>query len=182
LTRVKKEKDYYLTGKQKIEMRKIIVFVLAVVFMASCSSDGPKKVKVKSNEEVVVSFASGSPQVVRTFDDVDGQKLPVFEKEYYEDGNILKEGSISENKRDGEWKAYYRNGQLWNTGSYVLGVRNDSIIGYYSDGTLKYKGVFDMGQKTGTWLEYNEKGELVENQVYMKPGEKREQTITLPGE
>ncbi len=39
-----------------------------------------------------------------------------------------------------------------------------------------------MGQKTGTWLEYNEKAELVKNQVYMKPGEKREQTITLPGE
>jgi len=158
------------------------MFVLGVVFLASCSSDGPKKVKVKSNEEVIVTFADGSPQIVRTFEEVEGEKIPVFEKEYYEDGNILKEGPISENKKNGAWKAYYRNGNLWNEGAYVLGVRNDSIKGYYTDGTIKYKGVFDMGEKTGTWLEYNEQGELVDNKVYMKPGEKKEQTIILPNQ
>lgn len=161
-------------------MNKIIVFVLGMVFLASCDGVGPNKVSVSSNEEVIVSFADGSPQVVRTFEVVGEEKVPVYEKEYYEDGNILKEGAISENKRNGEWKAYYRNGQLWNTGTYVLGVRNDSIIGYYTDGTLKYKGVFDMGEKTGTWLEYNEQGELTDNKVYMKQGEKREQTLTIP--
>jgi antitoxin component YwqK of YwqJK toxin-antitoxin module len=161
-------------------MNRIMTFVLAMVFLASCNSDGPKKVKVKSNEVVMETFAGGSPQVVRTFEEVGGEKIPVYEKEYYEDGNILKEGPISENKRNGKWKAYYRNGNLWNEGSYVLGVRNDSIKGFYTDGTLKYKGVFDMGEKTGTWLEYNEQGELVDNKVYMKPGEKREQTLTIP--
>ena len=163
-------------------MRKIVFFILGVVIMASCSSDGPKEVNVSSKEDVIVSFASGSPQIVRTFEEIDGQNLPVYEKEYYDDGNLLKEGVISENKRHGEWKAYYRNGQLWNIGSYEFGVRNDSIIGYFNDGTLRYKGLFEMGQKTGTWLEYNEQGELIANQVYMKPGEKKEQTITLPNE
>lgn len=161
-------------------MNRILVFALGVMFLVSCSSDGPKKVKVRSNEEVIVSFADGSPQIVRTMEEVDGANIPVYEKEYYEDGNILKEGPISENKRNGEWKAYYRNGNLWNIGTYVLGVRNDSITGYFTDGTLKYKGVFDMGEKTGTWLEYNDQGELIDNKVYMKPGEKREQTLTLP--
>ena len=161
-------------------MNKIVIVVLGMLFLASCSSDGPKKVKVGSNEEVVSSFAGGSPQIVRVLEEVDGVKIPVYEKEYYEDGNILKEGPVSEYKRNGVWKAYYRNGNLWNEGTYVLGVRNDSIKGYFTDGTLKYQGVFDMGQKTGTWLEYNEQGELIDNKVYMKPGEKREQTLTIP--
>lgn len=161
-------------------MRKILLVILGMVILASCSNDGKNKVKVRSNEEVMQSFANGSPQVVRTFEEVDGQSIPVYEKEYYDDGNLLKEGPIADNKRDGEWKAYYRNGQLWNIGKYKSGVRNDSIKGYYTDGTLKYRGVFDMGQKTGTWLEYNEQGELVENKVFMKPGEVKEQIIVLP--
>lgn len=165
-----------------MEMRKTVLFVLGLALMVSCSNDGPKKVKVRSNEDVVVPFASGSPQIVRTVEVVDEQRVPIYEKEYYEDGNLLKEGAIKENKRDGEWKTYYRNGGVWNKGSYVLGVRNDSIIGYYSDGTLKFKGFFDMGQKTGTWLEFDEKGELTGNKVYMQPGEKKEHSITLPAE
>ena len=161
-------------------MKKAILLLMIVGLMASCGNDGPKKVKLDAGEKVTTSYANGTPQVVRTFEDEDGKLVAVYEKEYYEDGNLLKEGAVAENNRHGQWKTYYRNGNVKSDGSYVYGVSNDSIKGYYPDGTLKFTGVFENGQKTATWLYYDEKGNLVENKVFMQPGEQREGTIVLP--
>jgi antitoxin component YwqK of YwqJK toxin-antitoxin module len=163
-------------------MKKIIIAILSVTFLISCENEGPKDVKLDDNEKVVTSFANGAPQIVRELKKSDTGVESVYEKEYYEDGNILKEGPIDNNQRHGYWKTYYRNGNLWNEGYYDHGVRQDSITGYYPDGELKYIGVFDKGQKTGTWLFYDEQGKLKENKVYMKPGEKRETDIYIPAE
>lgn len=160
-------------------MKKIVVLMLMVAVVVSCSNDGPKNVKLTKGEKVVTSFANGTPQIVRDIKDVNGLPVPVYEKEYYEDGNLLKEGPIEKNNRHGFWKAYYRNGKIWNEGVYDHGVRDDSITGYYTNGNVKYKGVFDKGLKTGTWMYFDEDGELIENKIFMKPGEVREETISL---
>lgn len=160
-------------------MKKLIAILILAAFMASCGNDGPKEVKLDDGEKVVSSFANGTPQIVREVKIVDDKTIGVYEKEYYEDGNLLKEGPIENNQRNGLWKAYYRNGNIWSEGYYLGGVRNDSIKGYYTDGTLKYVGLFEKGQKTGTWLFYDESGKLTENKVYMKPGEIREAEIYM---
>ena len=161
-------------------MKKIVLLLMIIGVLASCDSEGPKKVKLDSGEKVASAYTNGNPQIVRTFEEINGEIVSVYEKEYYEDGNLLKEGEIAANSRDGEWKAYYRNGNIKSVGNYVYGVSNDSIKGYYPDGTLKFTGVFDNGQKTATWLYYYESGDLIENKVYMQPGEKKEGTIVLP--
>lgn len=161
-------------------MRRIILYVIIVSLFASCSNEGPKEVKVGKGEKVVTAFANGSPQVVRELQEVDGKVVAVYEKEYYEDGNLLKEGAIADNQRHGLWKAYYRSGKIWNIGHYDHGVRTDSIKGYYTNGNLKYKGFYKDGNKSGTWMFYDENGDFVENKVYMMPGEKREEPLTIP--
>ena len=157
----------------------IVIFMIAAMF-ASCGDDGPKKVELKEGEKIINTFTNGTPQIVREMVEKDGKLEAVYEKEYYEDGNLLKEGPIINNQRDGLWKSYYRSGKLWSEGYYEGGTRNDSIKGYYTNGQLKYVGIFDHGQKTDTWIYYDENGKLIENKVYMKPGEKREADIYIP--
>lgn len=161
-------------------MRNILfVFVIAALVYA-CGSDGePKKVKVSSDEIVVDTFTNGSPQIVRQFKMVDGAQVVFYEKEFYEDGKLLKEGPILMNSRDGKWKAYYRNGELWSEGYYSKGVRNDTIIGYYENGKMRYKGLFKNGVKHGVWMFYDENGAFKENKVYLLPGEKMVDSIRL---
>ncbi len=161
-------------------MKKIIIMVIIATVFASCSSEGPKEVKVGKSEKVVASFANGTPQIVRELKEVDGKLEAIYEKEYYDDGNLLKEGKISENQRHGEWKAYYRNGNLWNIGGFDHGVRADSISGYYPNGNIKYKGFYKEGQKSGTWEFFDENGKFTEKKIYMQPDEKREEQLTLP--
>jgi len=177
--KVVKEKDYCL--KEYKTMKKLIVLIVIAVVIASCGNDQESgKVKLENNEKVVTTFANGSPQIVRQFEKNDDTLVAVYEKEYYDDGNLLKEGPILNNKRNGKWKTYYRTGKIWNEGKYKEGVRDDTIKGYYVNGNLKYKGIFKDGEKTGVWLYFDENGKFKENQVYMKPGEKREDTLYMP--
>ena len=163
-------------------MKKLIAIFVFTAFVVSCGNDGPKEVKLVDGEKVVISFANGTPQIVREVKTVNNKTEGIYEKEYYDDGNLLKEGPLENNQRHGLWKTYYRNGNIWNEGSYMKGVRQDTIKSYYTNGNLKYIGLYDQGQKTGTWLFYDESGTLTENQVYMKPGEIREADIYLPSD
>jgi antitoxin component YwqK of YwqJK toxin-antitoxin module len=162
-------------------MRNILLMMIIAAMLVSCSSDGPKKVKLERGEKVVASFANGNPQVVRELKEIDGKMEAVYEKEYYDDGNLLKEGAIMNNKRHGEWKSFYRKGNLWSVGNFDNGVRTDSIVGYYPNGALKYRGFYKDGQKSGTWELFDENGNYTEKKVYMQPGEVREEQLTIPG-
>ena len=175
--KVKKEKDCYLIDNKMI--KKLILFLAVGFVIASCGNDGPKEVKIGKKEKVVSAFANETPQIVREFENKDGTPIAVYEKEYYEDGNLLKEGPIINNKRHGDWKTYYRSGKIWSEMTFYEGMLDDTIKGYYTNGNLKYQGLYNNGQKTGVWLTYDEDGNLKENKVYMQPGEKREDTLRL---
>ena len=160
-------------------MKKIILVILAGILIASCGNEESGKVKLEDNEKVVTSFANGTPQIVRTLEERDGKMITIYEKEYYEDGNLLKEGPVIDNKRHGYWKTYYRSGTLWNEGLFYEGMRDDTIKGYYPDGTIKYRGIYNNGDRTGVWLFFDEEGNLTENKVYMQPGEIREDSLYI---
>ena len=160
-------------------MKKLLVLLLIGFVIASCSNDGSSKVKVGKKEKVVASFANGEPQIVRTFEEVDGTPVASYEKEYYDDGNLLKEGPVVNNKRHGYWKTYYRSGKIWNEGTFYEGTLTDTVKGYYTDGQLKYRGIYKNGSKTGVWLFFDENGKLTDNKVYMQPGEIREDSLYM---
>lgn len=150
-----------------------------LAIFAACNSGDGKKVKVKSSEEVVESFANGTPRLVREIEEMDGKQFHVYEKEYYEDGNLAKEGPVKDGQKDGEWKTYYRSGKIWNEGFYRDGKRSDTTIAYYENGNVRYVGVFTNGIKTGTWKLFKEDGELDKTQIYMNPDEVRTDSISI---
>lgn len=158
-------------------MKKLVLVLVAGFILVSCGNEEINGVEIEKNEKVISSYANGTPQIVRAFDETDGMKIAVYEKEYYEDGNLLKEGPMVNERRNGFWKTYYRDGTLWSEGTFDKGMRNDSIKSYYPNGNIKFKGVFENGRQTGLWLFYDEDGKLTENKMYMQPGEVRDDSV-----
>ncbi|HEY9113565.1 MAG TPA: hypothetical protein VIN10_02630 [Bacteroidales bacterium] len=165
-------------------MKKILLFLMVLsVFNACDSGEGKiKKVKVSSDEMVLESYANGSPRIVRFFKEKDGKSDFEFEKEYYEDGNLLKEGPIIDNAKNGLWKSYYRDGTLWSEGMFVKGKRDGAIKSYYPNGKLKYEGTFKMGEKAGQWNFYKEDGTFDQMANYMVSGSQDTVTFELPSQ
>jgi antitoxin component YwqK of YwqJK toxin-antitoxin module len=165
-------------------MKKIFMFLMVLFVISACDSgDGKiKKVKVQSDEMVIESFANGSPRIVRVFKEKDGKSDFEYEKEYYEDGNLLKEGAIVNSAKNGIWKSYYRDGTLWSEGSFVKGKREGVTKSYYPNGNLKYEGAFKMGEKAGKWNFYKEDGSLDKMANYMVSGSKDTVTFELPSQ
>ncbi len=149
-------------------MKHFILFVIAAVVLASCGSNGEadnksqdkenKSVYLKAGEQVIEEYANGSPRLVRTIEEVNGELVAVYEKEYWDDGNILKEGGIKNGNRDGAWKSFHRDGTLWSEGDFKDGIREGVTIAYHPNGNKKYHGFFTNGTKSGIWKFYDENG------------------------
>jgi antitoxin component YwqK of YwqJK toxin-antitoxin module len=165
-------------------MKRILMFLIVLLAISGCDSgDGKiKKVKLESDEKVLESFANGTPRIVRVFKERDGKSDFEYEKEYYEDGNLLKEGPIVENSKDGMWKSYYRDGTLWSEGHFLKGKREGMIKSYYPNGKLKFEGNYKTGEKTGQWNFYKEDGSFDNMANYMVPGSKDTVTLELPSQ
>ena len=158
---------------------------LMVLFVISACDSGNgkiKKVKIDTDEKVLESFANGSPRLVRVFKEKDGKSDFEYEKEYYEDGNLLKEGPIVDNSKHGIWKSYYRDGTLWSEGEFAKGKREGVTKSYYPNGKIKYEGTFTHGEKSGQWNFYNEDGSFDKMATYMLPGTQDTVTFELPSQ
>ena len=131
--------------------------------MASCSD-----VNTVSTE-VVESYPDGATHVEKDYSTIDDNKLYVYEREYYKDGKILKEGALNEKgRRDGVWKSYYRDGEIWSEGYFTNGRREGIAITYFTNGNKYYEGFYVKSKKSGIWKFWNEQGEFVKEVDYDK--------------
>lgn len=158
-------------------MKKLLMIALSLFLMASCANDKTagtdtndelkKEVKQEPDgDHVITSYTNGNPKVVKTFE-VRGEKLiAVSEKEYYEDGALLKEGKLKDGKHDGLWKSYRRNGVLWSEGNFKNGLRNGVTTTYHPNGKIYYLGEYTNGSKSGNWKFYNNEGKLVKEENF----------------
>jgi antitoxin component YwqK of YwqJK toxin-antitoxin module len=153
--------------KIKTEMKKIGLIIMIAALFTACASDGQKKKEEEkgntiSDKEVVMSkFANGVPQVTWEYDEVDGKREVVYQREYNEDGTLFKEGPMKNRRREGDWKSYYRDGTLWSENNYKNGLIDGKTITYFPNGKKRYEGYFKNASKTGVWKFWNEQGEFV---------------------
>ena len=146
-------------------MIKVFLVLMITVFFAACDSSNSDNAVVETG--VISSFENGSPKVERDYKVVDGNQLPFFEREYYADGNLLKEGALNNDaKRNGLWKSYYRDGVLWSQGDFINGIREGITITYFASGKKYYEGHYTKGRKSGVWKFWNEQVELVKETDY----------------
>lgn len=167
-------------------MKKFLLMLTVAVLLASCGNSnkntGAEKQGVKvvpdsavnqpgnskvSGEKIIERYATGKPRVVVTIEKQGDKEVTVYKKEYFENGQISKEGPILNKKRNGEWKNYYKTGELWNIVFFNNGLADSTTVAYYKDGKIRYQGQYVKGQKSGTWKLFTEKGELKEIKNYV---------------
>lgn len=143
-------------------MKRLALIIMITAIFTACGSDEEKQKGVLSKKEMVMSkFANGAAQVTWEYGDVDGKRLPVYQREYNEDSTLFKAGALKGQRREGEWKSYYRDGTLWSENTYKNGLINGKTITYFPNGNKRYEGYFKNASKTGIWKFWNEEGDFV---------------------
>lgn len=85
-------------------------------------------------------------------------------QEFYDSGELKKEGHYKNNKRVGEWKQYYKNGQVSKAYSYNDGKYNDASISYYENGIISHK--TELEDDVYVSFRYYESGNLDSKRQY----------------
>ncbi len=168
-------------------MKKVLLLLIVAVMFASCGNNaGDKKVKradketateagiqktevkLDSNDRVFKKYVNGQPLLVLKYKKTGKKEIPVYQKEYYENGQVSKEGPLVDVKKNGLWKSYYKTGELRSEFYYKDGYIDSVTTAYHKNGKIRYKGQFHKSRKTGVWEFFNEQGELTDTKDYSK--------------
>lgn len=125
---------------------KFIPVLLALLFL-SCG-DG-------LTTKVVSSYDNGQPARVFVYDK-SGECIK--EIDYYETGELLMEGGMQNNLRNGEWTAYFADGKVQSSGFFKDGKRTGKALVYHENGNLYMDGWYKDDHKCGQWVYYDEQG------------------------
>lgn len=136
-------------------MRKLILFLVVVMALASCAP--------KLTEKVEVAFPNGQPQIVKKYDKSGNC---VYETTYYESGQVRFEGGMKNGKMDGEWFSYFPDGRMQSKGFYENGARMGEGTAWRPNGNLYYEGHYQNGKHCGKWKWYDEQGNLIREEDY----------------
>jgi len=194
---IKKEKMYYysdklFSGYSKTEYRggiEIILFENGIRKSYEMYTHGENPSLIESG-----IWNEGKKELVEFVLENDGKPFI----DYYENGNIYREGKVRKTNHGGIWfgpyKEYHKNGQLWIEGTY--GDYSEERVGqwkyyyengqisqetllpdglykkYYKNGQLKEEGKNISKWKKIFYKKYSETGEVIEiNKEYIKETE-----------
>lgn len=136
-------------------MKKILLFFVAFLLLASCSE--------RLTEKVMATYPDGTSKVVHYYDKND---QCVKETEYYETGQVKMEGGMKNGKMEGEWTAYFIDGRVQSHGFFEEGKRTGAAEVYYSNGNKYEEGSYKEGKHVGYWKFYDEQGNLIKEVDY----------------
>ncbi len=165
-------------------MKRILVIVGLAALMSACgnqmdkksadkksdSTTSVEKIKadpLKPGEKYIESYANGQPRIVKKMKKSGNKLVPAYLTEYFENGQISKEGPYKNGKRDGLWKTYYKTGELWSEIYFNNGQPDSNTTAYYPNGKIRYQGFYTKGQKSGTWKIFKEDGSIKELKHYV---------------
>jgi antitoxin component YwqK of YwqJK toxin-antitoxin module len=80
--------------------------------------------------------------------------------EYYESGEVKKEGNYVDGKKEGKWVEYYESGKVEIEKNHVNGKREDKWVWYYESGDMEWEGNFVDDKHEGKWVGYYESGKV----------------------
>jgi len=70
---------------------------------------------------------------------------------YYNSGKLSTLTSFQEGAKQGVWQVYFENGQIEKEGDVSEGKEHGRYLEYFPTGQLKYVYTYDFGKKTGVW-------------------------------
>lgn len=81
-------------------------------------------------------------------------------KQYYANGNRMKEGNYANGQLSGNWIFYYSSGIKKEEGNYQNNIKSGTWTSYYENGIKSSQGNYSNGNKDGQWNYYNSDGTL----------------------
>ena len=124
-----------------------VIPVFLVVLFFSCGDGLTKK--------VMSSYENGAPARVHVYDKSGNC---IKEIDYYETGELMMEGEIRDNLRNGEWTSYFIDGKVQSSGFFKDGKRTGKALVYHENGNLYMDGWYKDDHKCGQWVFYDEQG------------------------
>jgi len=85
---------------------------------------------------------------------------------WYENSQIMIEGTFKDGKKEGIWKEFLRNGVSKTEGNYQEGIKEGLWIFYYPGGQKHFEGLYHNGEKEGEWIEYTGDGRVFAKTLY----------------
>lgn len=82
-------------------------------------------------------------------------------KDYYDNGQVSKEGKTVDGQRVGLWRSYYPNGLKWSETSFRGGVKEGPTATFYPNGMMRYTGFYHDDARSGMWYFYDTLGTVV---------------------
>ena len=137
---------------------KRILYILLALFLFSCESP--------IIEKIGETYPNNQAKEIFYFQEQDGKEVKISEKYFYQDGKLKMEGTVLNNKRDGEWKAYFNNGNLQSEGFFKANKSTGIGKVYYENGKLRYEGQYEDDKQVGVWKFYNKKGQQIEEKDF----------------
>lgn len=110
--------------------------------------------------------------------DAKGRKIErgLFTK-WYDNGQVMIEGTFKDGKKEGIWKEFLCNGVMKTEGGYQGGVKEGLWIIYYPGGQKHFEGLYHNGEKEGEWIEYTADGRIFARTLYRKGQKVRVDTL-----
>jgi antitoxin component YwqK of YwqJK toxin-antitoxin module len=133
----------------KLQKRILVLFLVPLFILQSCSEDEPVKKRSEKKENLV--------------EIIDG-----YYHEYYPGKKKIKfKGRQDDNKqRHGKWTFFSPNGEELSITHYIHGKREGHSIVKYPTGVIHYIGEYQNDMQIGIWKIYNEQGVLLEEKNF----------------
>ncbi len=114
-------------------------------------------------------YPGGELKLEYTYYIEEGKKVEhgIFTK-WYDNGQIMIQGTYRHGKKDGVWRECLRNGVPKTEGTYKEGVKEGLWVIFYPGGKKHFEGMYHNDQRDGEWIEYGGDGSVFARTVYEK--------------
>jgi len=148
-----------------------------VVFSPEVEISPSEETETPSDEQTVFEgvtvsyyrefYPKGELKVEYTYYLKEGKKIEhgTFTK-WYDNGQIMIQGTYRHGKKDGLWRECLRNGIPKTEGIYKEGVKEGLWVVFYPSGRKHFEGMYHNDQKDGEWIEYGGDGSVFARTVY----------------
>lgn len=135
-----------------------LVFVILICCCFACAP--------ATEERIAETWPGGEKRLVYVVEVENDTEVKVFEKQYHENGQLLFEGALKNDKRMGVWTSFYATGKKWSEHTFVDGEKHGISSNWYENGNLRFIGETNMGKPIGIWKFYDEEGALANEKNY----------------
>lgn len=134
----------------------------------------------KKEDEFILKTFNPDKKVVTHYQTYQDEKMNALNgpyKEWYDNGNLWKEGHYENDEKTGRWNFYHQpDGDLYSYGTYEKGVEHGDWYSVDSIGRITEKYHYLNGQLDGEYLRYDISGNVFQKSSY-KLGEEIENEI-----